>query len=193
MRCEVRATCWCCLTALFLSNCGSDDSGPSVSFSGQAADPSGDGGTADLIFASLEVIGSNIKLRAEVTPGSFHRDSLLVVFNLDADEQAATGYTTANPGHSGLGIDCLIELGKVTPGILGARVRSYENGVFITAASAEVTSLSQGYEATVPLGACGDDGQALMRIEAFRQVSAQAYTIRQDWLPDPIIAPIAVR
>jgi hypothetical protein len=116
-----------------------------------------------------------------------------VVFNLDTDEQATTGYTTANPGHAGLGIDCLIELGKVTPTTRGARVRLYDNGVFITAVSGEVTVLTAGYEAAFPVTACDDDGPSVFRTDAFRQVSTVAYSIRQDWLPDAASPPITVR
>jgi hypothetical protein len=165
-----------------------------VSLRGESADPSGDGGVADLVFASFEVIGSNIRVRAELSPDTFHRDSILVEFDLDTDENAATGYTTPNPGHVGIGIDCLIELGKVAPANLGVRVRRFEAGSFVSTVVAAATPLTNGYEATVPLSGCADDGRALLRVGSFRQVgNLGGTTVRQDWLPDPPGVPIAVR
>lgn len=181
-------------TLTLAAACGdSDPGGPSVLLSAEANDPAGDGGVADLIFASLEVVDAEIRVRAELTAGTFHGDSMLVTFNLDTDEQSGTGYTTANPGHAGIGIDCLIELGKTSLTTLGARVRQFENGSFVTTLSVDVTTVGQGYEATVPLSACDDDGRAVLRIDAFRQLSDIGYSIRQDWLPDAGTAPLLVR
>ena len=164
-----------------------------MSLSGEGTDPAGDGGVADLVFASFEVIGSNMRVRAEATAGTFHPDSLLMTFNLDTDESALTGYTTINPGHVGMGIDCFVELGKYTTQIRGARVRRWVNGTAIPTWTGEVTVLVNGYEATMPLSACQDDGRAVFRADAFRQVGDIGTTVRQDWLPDPPGAPIAVR
>jgi hypothetical protein len=56
------------LAAPWFSGCGDDGpSEPAGRFRGEAVDPEGDGGVADLVFASLEVVGSSIRVRAEFT------------------------------------------------------------------------------------------------------------------------------
>jgi hypothetical protein len=180
---------------LVAAGCGGDSGGPSVSLRGDGSEAAGDGGVADLVYGLIEVAGSSIKVRVQTSAATFHPDSLLIVFNFDTDGSALTGYTTINPGHVGLGIDCLVELGKPTPGVRNARVQRWASGNFTPTATGNVTVIANGYEATLPLNACPElaDGLALFRVEAFRQLSATAYTIRQDWLPDPPGAPLAVR
>jgi hypothetical protein len=180
---------------LLSAGCSATDSPGPHTFLGQGSDPSGDGGVADLVSAVFEIAGTSFTVRAQTTAATFNADSLLITFNVDTDGNAATGYTTTNPGHVGLGIDCLIELGKVAPTLRAARVQRWQGIAFAPVATAAVTVISNGYEATLPLNACPElaSGDAVFRVDAFRQLSALSYTIRQDWLPDPTLAPLQLR
>ena len=165
--------------------CASSTAGPEVLLSASIQDPGGDGSSADIVSAEVEVIGIDMFLTVTFTPESFHSDSVVVQFNFDSDENAATGYTTANPGHVGFGIDCLVEVGKITTTSRGARVKRWDSGVFVTAINGFLQDNSSGFKAQIPADACEDDGPALLKVDSFRQVSATAYTTRRDWAPDP--------
>lgn len=182
-------------TLLVATGCSSDSGGPSVSLRGEGSDPSGDGGVADLVSAVIQVTSSTIKVQAQTTAATFEADSLLLTFSLDTDASPLTGYTTTNPGHLGLGIDCLIELGKVAPTVRTARIQRWQSGAFAPTATGQVTVISNGYEATLPLNACPEvaGGNTLFRADGFRQLNAQSFTVRQDWLPDPTLPPLTVR
>jgi hypothetical protein len=114
------------------SACASSTAGPEVLLSASITDPAGDGSSADIVSADVEVIGTDMFLTVTLTPESFHGDSVVVQFNFDTDENAQTGYTTSNPGHIGFGIDCLVEVGKITTTSRGARVKRWDTGVFVT-------------------------------------------------------------
>lgn len=173
------------LVALALpSGCVSGTIDPQA-VSASITDPAGDGGVADIVSATIDVSGSDITVQVVFTPASFQADSMLVQFNLDTDESAATGYTTANPGHVGFGIDCMIELGKYSANTRAARVSRWQGGTFVPTVNATLRIITNGYEATVPSSACDDDGPALLKVDAFRQLAATTYTTRQDWAPDP--------
>jgi hypothetical protein len=165
--------------------CASNSAGPEVLLSAAISDPAGDGSSADIVSADVEVIGTDMFLTVTFTPESFHSDSVVVQFNFDTDENAATGYTTANPGHVGFGIDCLVEVGKITTTARGARVKRWDTGVFVTAINGFLQDITNGFKAQVPADACEDDGPALLKVDSFRQLSATAYTTRRDWAPDP--------
>jgi hypothetical protein len=180
-------------TILVLSGCVEADDSPEGTFSAVVTDPAGDGGTADVVSATLDIADGNMLVRVVLTPASFQADSMLLVFNLDTDENPATGYTSANPGHVGFGIDCMIQLGKYAPDIRAARVSRWENGGFVAIANAALTVITNGYEATLPASSCDDDGRALLKVDTFRQLSAQAWSTRQDWAPDPGQPPVEVR
>lgn len=183
---------WLMVALVSATGCG-DTSEPEVTLSASLTDAAGDGGGADVVSASVEVAGNDMILSVVFTPASFHADSMLVQFNLDTDESAATGYTTTNPGHTGFGIDCMVEVGKPTLTSRSARVRVYDNGVFIAAASGTIRDITNGYEATVPADACDDDGPALIKVDAFRQVGIIGFTPRQDWAPDPGLPAVPLR
>ena len=140
---------------------------------------------ADIVSADVEVIGTDMFLTVTFTPESFHSDSVVAQFNFDTDENAATGYTTANAGHVGFGIDCLVEVGKITTSSRGARVKRWDTGIFVTAINGFLQDIPNGFKAQVPADACEDDGPALLKVDSFRQFSDIAYTTRRDWAPDP--------
>jgi hypothetical protein len=165
--------------------CGSSSAGPEVSLSASITDPAGDVSEADIVSAIVEVIGDEMILTATLTPGTFASDSILVQFNLDTDENPGTGYTTGNAGHVGFGIDCLIEVGKITPTTRGARVKRWDTGIFVTVINGNLRDVANGFEASVPADACDDDGPALLKVDTFRQLNAVAFTTRRDWAPDP--------
>ena len=183
------------VSLVLAAGCSSDSGGPNVSLRAEGSDPSGDGGLADLVSGVFEVAGSSIKVRAQTTAATFKADSLLIVFNLDTDASALTGYTSTNPGHVGLGIDCIVQLGKVAPGVQSASVSRWQNGSFAPTLTSQVTVISNGYEATLTLNACPElaGGTTLFRVDAFRQLNAVMYTTRQDWLPDPPLPPLQLR
>jgi len=176
-------------TILVLSGCVEADESPQGTLSAAVTDPAGDGGTADVVSATLDIAEGSMLVRVVLTPASFQADSMLLVFNLDTDENPATGYTSANPGHVGFGIDCMIQLGKYASDTRAARVSRWDNGGFIASANATLTVITNGYEATLPASACDDDGPALLKVDAFRQLSAQTWSTRQDWAPDPGLPP----
>jgi hypothetical protein len=165
--------------------CGSSSAGPEVSLSASISDPADDGSSADIVSATVEVIGGDMILTATFAPGTFESDSILVQFNFDTDENALTGYTTGNAGHVGFGIDCLIEVGKITATSRGARVKRWDSGIFVTAINGSLRDATAGFEAEVPADACEDDGPALLKVDSFRQLSAVAFSTRRDWAPDP--------
>ena len=181
------------VAVLAVTGCVESNDPPEGSFSATVSDPSGDGGTADVVSATLDIDGGDMVVRIVLTPASFQADSMLLVFNLDTDENPATGYTTANPGHVGFGIDCMIQLGKYSSNTRAARVSRWENGTFNATANATLTVITNGYEATLPAEACADDGPALLKVDAFRQLTAQTWSTRQDWAPDPGQPPVQVR
>ena len=121
---------------LALAGCTESDNSPEGTFNAAVTDPAGDGGTADVVSATLDIADGNMLVRVVVTPASFQADSMLLVFNLDTDENPATGYTSANPGHVGFGIDCMIQLGKYSSDTRAARVSRWENGGFVAIAVA---------------------------------------------------------
>lgn len=176
-----------------LCGCVESTDPPEGTFSAAVTDPSGDGGSADVISATLDIAGGEMRARIVLTSASFKADSMLLVFNLDTDENAATGYTSVNPGHVGFGIDCQIQLGKYASDTRAARVSRWENGTFIATANATLTVITNGYEATLPGEACDDDGPALLKVDAFRQLSTQTWSVRQDWAPDPGQPPVQLR
>ena len=165
--------------------CASSTAGPEVLLSASITDPVGDGSSADIVSAEVEVIGTDMFLTVTFTPESFHRDSVVAQFNFDTDENAATGYTTSNPGHVGFGIDCLVEVGKITTTSRGARVKRWDTGVFVTVINGFLQDRTNGFKAQVPADLCGDDGPALLKVDSFRQLDATSYTTRRDWAPDP--------
>jgi hypothetical protein len=167
-----------------LAGCGSSTSSE-VTLSATITDPEGDALSADVVSATAQIVGDDLVLTVTFAPGSFRSDSLLVQFNLDTDENEFTGYTTGNPGHVGFGIDCLIEVGKLTPTSRGARVRRYDTGIFVTAVNGSIRDITDGFEATVPADACEDDGPALLKVDSFRQLGGIGFSTRQDWAPDP--------
>ncbi len=181
------------LVLALAAGCGSETATPGVTLSGSLTDPSGDGGVADVVSASVEVAGDDMVLTAEFTPGTFHGDSLLVGVHFDTDENPGTGYTTANPGHAGFGIDCFVVFGKLTGSSSGVRVERFDSGIFIPVAAGTLRLLANGLEATVPADACEDDGPALFKVDAFRQLTAIGFTVRQDWAPDPGQAAATLR
>ena len=181
------------VTLLALSSCTESDNFPEGSVDAAVTDPAGDGGTADVVSATLSIGEEVMLVRVVLTPASFQADSMLLVFNLDTDENPATGYTSANPGHVGFGIDCMIQLGKYASDTRAARVSRWENGGFIAIANATLTVIANGYEATLPSNSCDDDGPALLKVDAFRQLSAQAWSTRQDWAPDAGQPPVELR
>jgi len=181
------------LVVLAVTGCVESNDPPEGSFSAAVTDPSGDGGTADVVSATLAIEGGDMLVRIVLSPGSFTADSMLLVFNLDTDENGATGYTSANPGHVGFGIDCQIQLGKYASNTRAARVSIWDNGGFIATANATLTVIANGYEATLPAEACEDDGPALLKVDAFRQLSAQTWSTRQDWAPEAGQPPVQVR
>lgn len=172
----------CLLAALA---CGGGSAGPEVSLTASISDPVGDGSSADIVSAEVEVIGVDMFLTVRFTPEGFHSDSIVAQFNFDTDENAATGYTTANPGHVGFGIDCLVEVGKITTTTRGARVKRWDTGIFVTVINGFMQDVTNGFKAQIPADACEDDGPALLKVDSFRQLSATAYTTRRDWAPDP--------
>lgn len=171
-----------------LSACEGGTSEPSVNVSASITDASGDGGIADIVSATIDVADGDMIVRVVLTPGSYQADSMLIQFNLDTDESAATGYTSANPGHVGFGIDCMVEVGKYAATIRAARVSRWNNGGFVAVANATLRTITNGFEATLPADACEDDGPALLKVDAFRQVvqnGTAGWSTRQDWAPDP--------
>ena len=166
-------------------SCASSTAGPEVLLSASITDPAGDGSSADIVSADVEVIGTDMFLTVTLTPESFHGDSVVVQFNFDTDENAQTGYTTSNPGHIGFGIDCLVEVGKITTSSRGARVKRWDSGIFVPVINGFLQDIPNGFKAQIPADACEDDGPALLKVDSFRQVSATAYTTRRDWAPDP--------
>ena len=73
-------------TILVLSGCVEADDAPEGTFSAAVTDPSGDGGTADVVSATLDIAEGSMLVRVVLTPASFQADSMLLVFNLDTDE-----------------------------------------------------------------------------------------------------------
>ena len=183
---------WFLLALAAAGACGASTD-PEASLSASMTDPSGDGGSADIVSARVTITGNTVYVRVVFTPQTYFADSMLVQFNLDTDEDPATGYTTANPGHVGFGIDCLITVGKLTTTTSGARVSRWDNGTFVAAANGSFITIANGYEATAPLSACDDDGEAQLKVDAFRQVGGTGYTTRQDWAPDPGQPAVLIR
>jgi len=169
---------------VLVAGCNIGGTSDPQSVSASITDPAGDGGMADIVSATIDIAGSDITVQVIFTAESFQADSMLVQFNLDTDESAATGYTTANPGHVGFGIDCMIELGKYSATTRAARISRWQGNTFVPAANATLRVITNGFEATVPASACDDDGPALLKVDAFRQLSATTYSTRQDWAPD---------
>lgn len=181
------------ITALAAAGACGASTDPETSLTASITDPSGDGGTADVVSSRVTITGNTIYLRVTFTPTTYFPDSMLVQFNLDTDENPATGYTTVNPGHVGFGIDCLIAVGKLTVNTSGARVSRWDNGTFVAAANGSFITITNGYEATAPLSACDDDGEAQLKVDAFRQVGSTGFSTRQDWAPDPGQPAVLIR
>lgn len=73
------------VVAFAVSACGENPGQPAPQYSGEVTDAAGDGGTADLVSASVKVADGTTTLRVEFAPGAFISDSLLVGFNFDTD------------------------------------------------------------------------------------------------------------
>ena len=185
-------------TLIALAAACSSSSGPDSieKTTGQATDLAGDGGGADLTLVLFEVAGRTVTAVATFDPGTYQADSVLAVFDLDVDENPATGFTTAEPGYAGLGIDYRLEVGNIDPATtrLGARIKRYEGGTFVTVQEQPIAVNEGGFVASVSYDAFHDtDDRLAFRVETSRVLPDGTRSARQDWAPEPAAAPVTVR
>jgi concanavalin A-like lectin/glucanase superfamily protein len=128
-------------------------------FFGQATDPVGDGGSPDLVFASITTFNDNTaKLSVRFAAGTFNRQTTVAEFSLDTDQNVATGRPGIDGGCSApdsglIGTDYVIDLASDFAGdqasIYNATGNGCNNVAFI--ANALVTIFADGMDVTVPL------------------------------------------
>ncbi len=185
------------LVVLLLAGCTTSTGPDSVSqTSGQASDVAGDGGTADLTFVLFEVAGRTATVVANFDPASYQGDSVVATFDLDVDENPATGFASTDPGYSGLGVDYQLVIGNVDPttGKIAARITKYQGGVFTFVQDLPIAVNSGGFVASISYDVFGDTDDLLaFRVESHRVNGDGTLSARQDWAPDAGAAPVTVR
>jgi hypothetical protein len=97
---------------------------PCSGLPGSLSDPAGDalffGGptpSPDIVCAGAQVSGGNLLLRVGFAPGTFDPATTRIAFNLDIDQNPATGFSGITSGHADnavMGVEYLVEFARTT-------------------------------------------------------------------------------
>ncbi|PYP13495.1 MAG: hypothetical protein DMD56_00390 [Gemmatimonadetes bacterium] len=153
--------------------------------------------TPDLVSATAAAGSGNLALSVRFAPGTFDATAAHVVFNLDTDQNPATGFPGVDAAHSDaalLGADYQVVLGSNSEGGTAKVLRwDAASGSFLLVATEPVSAGLAGYDVTVPLAVLGnDDGQMNFKVVVQSQILSLlqlGYTGFQDYLPDLGVAP----
>jgi len=153
--------------------------------------------TPDLVSATAAAGSGNLALSVRFAPGTFDATAAHVVFNLDADQNPATGFPGVDAAHNDaalLGADYQVVLGSKSEGGTAKVLRwDAASGSFLLVATEPVSAGLTGYDVTVPLAVLGnDDGQMNFKVVVQSQILSLlqlGYTGVQDYLPDLGVAP----
>jgi len=153
--------------------------------------------TPDLVSATAAAGSGNLALSVRFAPGTFDATAAHVVFNLDTDQNPATGFPGVDAAHNDaalLGADYQVVLGSNSEGGTAKVLRwDAASGSFLLVATEPVSAGLAGYDGTVPLAVLGnDDGQMNFKVVVQSQILSLlqlGYTGVQDYLPDLGVAP----
>lgn len=180
------------LAATLLAACG-DSSGPPpanppTSLSGTAQDPTGDGGNADMVGATITVDLDSVILQTNFAPGVLGSGDRWVIFALDIDNQAATGDATRDPPGAEYEVLVAEDRQDVT-------IYHYESGSWAglgTFGAIYVTGNT--LTARLPRSAFGgDEGGLRFKVSSSTLNPACSCYQQQDLLPDAGLAPAVVQ
>jgi len=135
----------------------------------------------------------NLTLSVQFAPGTFDPATTHALFNLDIDENPATGFQGIDNGGRDvgvLGVEYLVFLGSASEGG-NATIMRFNGEGFSTIGTAPVSFSINGMDVVIPLSLLGnDDGQVTFRVEVQTQTSpSPAYTGVLDWMPDFTLPP----
>jgi len=171
-----------------------------ISRFGEVSDPSGDAisGRSDLIHGSVLVAGESATMVAQFAPGTFDRSKTAVTFDLDLDENPATGHpgidSTGIPDRDLLGIDFFVQLDA-----LKGRATVFKYGgspnVFTVIGDFPLVVNSDSIETTIPLSLIGQEGDGRMAFKcvSFEHITTTSFTQVLDVMPDVGLRPGVVR
>jgi len=166
-----------------------------VTISTTVTDPVGDAGTGnpDLVSGMASAGNGNLTLSVQFAPGTFDPATTHALFNLDIDENPATGFQGIDNGGRDvgvLGVEYLVFLGSASEGG-NATIMRFNGEGFSTIGTAPVSFSINGMDVVIPLSLLGnDDGQVTFRVEVQTQTSpSPAYTGVLDWMPDFTLPP----
>jgi len=152
--------------------------------------------TPDLVSATAMAGGGSLALSVRFAPGTFDATAAHVFFNLDTDQNPATGFPGVDAAHNDaalLGSDYLVVMGSNAESGTAKVLRwDAASSAFMLVTTEPVTVGLAGYDVTVPLAVLGnDDGQMNFKVVVQSQLPGLqvGYTGVQDYLPDIGAAP----
>ncbi len=141
----------------------------------------------DLTSASIEVLSDGgVHFQARFAPGTFTRDTTLVEFTMDVDENPDTGESSPAVYR---GIDYFVKVGSSFYGATG-HLRRYNNEPVATAVA---TFTSDGIDLTLPGAGINTRMAFRVGVSTQRNVGSNGFTSIQDRVPDEFSAPALVR
>jgi hypothetical protein len=174
---------------------------PCSGLPGSLSDPAGDafffGGptpSPDIVCAGAQVSGGNLLLRVGFAPGTFDPATTRVSFNLDIDQNPATGFsgiTNGNADSAVMGVEYLVEFGSNYN--IGLAWVETVPGLSVLG-TGPVEFFDDGMVATVLLSLLGDDGLFNFKttVQTQNPPTQQfpvSFTIIQDFASDLGLAP----
>jgi len=200
-----RRVCSALLLAIAAAGCGGSSTSPSTSTTTPAlradvTDPVGDtlsdarmAVPPDLVRATVTVASQSLTFTVTFAPGTFNPQTTRVAALLDTDLNAATGIRQVD----GVGADYALEFdasaSRVTISRADAAACAARLACFADIASAAVTFVTDGMQATVPLSTmAGADGHMTFQVNTYAFV-APLTPVVFDVLPDNNLQPARVQ
>jgi hypothetical protein len=183
------------ITSGFLSEGVVPFTATGVTITTTVTDPAGDAGAGnpDLVSGTASAGNGNLTLSLQFAPETFDPATTHALFDLDIDENPATGFQGIdNGGHDTgvLGVDYLVFMGSASEAG-NATILRFNGEGFTTVGTVPVSFSTDGMSVVIPLSLLGnDDGQMTFRVEVQTQLtSAPTYTAVLDWMPDTTLPP----
>jgi hypothetical protein len=170
-----------------------------LNFVGGVTDPAGDAVSdprsdydPDLVGAMVSCDGAMIHFTVECTPESFAPEGVYLGFQLDADQDPATGFPgvdLANNDAGIVGLEYVLYVGDAGPLARLFRFVSLPNS-FVLVDTYPVTVNPAGYTVMVPVGDFGgDDGAMNYKLTAQGVITPGHWTGVLDYMPDLGLPP----
>jgi uncharacterized delta-60 repeat protein len=171
---------------------------------GQVTDLAGDSTpvpnvtSPDLISATGTVIGGDLVLKVQFTPGTFDSATSCAQFNLDTDGNPSTGHPGVDSGGSDsllMGTDFLVEMHPFE-NPPRAKVWKYSGtpNYFYDVGSCNLTIQTNGMGAAIPLSLLDhDDGRLNFKVTSSASLGGGGYTGVLDYMSNLTVPPGKIR